>query len=117
MNTPRRVAILGGNRIPFARSNTVYSQASNQEMLTATLQGLVDRFNLDTANYELVIWFNGRPDTVRPSALVLENRIYRLHPILRKSVDKVVRQASYMPEGGSFFIPPLTAAVFVLPRR
>ena len=42
----RRVAILGGNRIPFARSNTVYSQASNQEMLTATLQGLVDRFNL-----------------------------------------------------------------------
>ncbi len=48
MTTPsiRRVAILGGNRIPFARSNTVYSQASNQEMLTATLQGLVDRFNL-----------------------------------------------------------------------
>lgn len=44
--TIRRVAILGGNRIPFARSNTVYSQASNQEMLTATLQGLVDRFNL-----------------------------------------------------------------------
>ncbi|MCF8167249.1 MAG: acetyl-CoA C-acetyltransferase [Rhodoferax sp.] len=46
MNTIRRVAILGGNRIPFARSNTVYSQASNQEMLTFTLQGLVDRFNL-----------------------------------------------------------------------
>ena len=78
---------------------------------------LVDRFNLDTAHYELVIWFNGRPDTVRPSALVLENRTYRLHPILRKSVDKVVCKASYMPEGGSFFIPPLTAAVFVLPRR
>ncbi|HEX5312337.1 acetyl-CoA C-acetyltransferase [Aquabacterium sp.] len=47
MNTTvRRVAIIGGNRIPFARSNTVYSHASNQEMLTATLQGLVDRFNL-----------------------------------------------------------------------
>ena len=45
-STIRRVAILGGNRIPFARSNTVYSQASNHEMLTATLQGLVDRFNL-----------------------------------------------------------------------
>jgi acetyl-CoA C-acetyltransferase len=42
----RRVAILGGNRIPFARSNTVYSTVSNQEMFTATLQGLVDRFNL-----------------------------------------------------------------------
>lgn len=46
MTTIRRVAILGGNRIPFARSNTVYSQASNQEMFTATLQGLIDRFNL-----------------------------------------------------------------------
>ncbi len=42
----RRVAIVGGNRIPFARSNTAYSNASNQEMLTATLQGLADRFNL-----------------------------------------------------------------------
>ncbi len=46
MNTVRRVAIIGGNRIPFARSNTVYSNVSNSEMLTATLQGLVDRFNL-----------------------------------------------------------------------
>jgi len=46
MNTIRRVAILGGNRIPFARSNTVYTHASNQDMLTATLQGLVDRFQL-----------------------------------------------------------------------
>lgn len=44
--TIRRVAILGGNRIPFARSNTVYSTATNQEMFTATLQGLVDRFKL-----------------------------------------------------------------------
>ena len=42
MNSIRRVAIVGGNRIPFARSNSVYAQASNQEMLTATLQGLVD---------------------------------------------------------------------------
>jgi len=42
----RRVAILGGNRIPFARSNTVYANASNHDMMTATLQGLVDRFNL-----------------------------------------------------------------------
>ena len=46
MNTIRRVAIIGGNRIPFARSSGAYAQASNQEMLTATLQGLVDRFNL-----------------------------------------------------------------------
>ncbi|WP_409019008.1 acetyl-CoA C-acetyltransferase [Brevundimonas vesicularis] len=46
LSAPRRVAIIGGNRIPFARSNTHYADASNQEMLTAALQGLVDRYNL-----------------------------------------------------------------------
>jgi acetyl-CoA C-acetyltransferase len=43
----RRVAVIGGNRIPFARSNTVYSTASNQQMLTAALDGLVTRFGLE----------------------------------------------------------------------
>lgn len=46
MTQPRRVAIVGGNRIPFARSNTVYATASNQEMLISALDGLVERFNL-----------------------------------------------------------------------
>src|SRR3989338_8757589 len=46
MNPPRRVAIVGGNRIPFARSNTLYATASNQQMLTAALEGLIERFNL-----------------------------------------------------------------------
>jgi acetyl-CoA C-acetyltransferase len=43
---PRRAAILGGNRIPFARSNGPYAQASNQDMLTSALDGLVARFGL-----------------------------------------------------------------------
>jgi acetyl-CoA C-acetyltransferase len=43
---PRRAAILGGNRIPFARSGGAYAEASNQDMLTATLDGLVARFGL-----------------------------------------------------------------------
>lgn len=42
----RRVAVLGGNRIPFARSNGPYATASNQDMLTAALDGLVARFGL-----------------------------------------------------------------------
>jgi acetyl-CoA C-acetyltransferase len=42
----RRAAIVGGNRIPFARSNSTYAQASNQDMLTATLDGLIARFGL-----------------------------------------------------------------------
>jgi acetyl-CoA C-acetyltransferase len=44
--TTRRVAVVGGNRIPFARSNTVYATASNQEMLTAAIDGLVVRYGL-----------------------------------------------------------------------
>lgn len=45
-NTPRRVAIIGGNRIPFARSNGAYFTASNMDMFTAALNGLVERYNL-----------------------------------------------------------------------
>jgi acetyl-CoA C-acetyltransferase len=47
IDKPRRVAVVGGNRIPFARSNSVYSRASNQDMLTAALDGLVARFSLE----------------------------------------------------------------------
>ncbi|HEY5941378.1 MAG TPA: acetyl-CoA C-acetyltransferase [Solirubrobacterales bacterium] len=43
----RKVAVVGGNRIPFARSNSVYSHASNQDMLTAALDGLIDRYGLE----------------------------------------------------------------------
>ncbi len=42
----RRVAIIGGNRIPFARSNGPYANASNQDMLTAALEGLIERYSL-----------------------------------------------------------------------
>ena len=43
----RRVAVLGGSRIPFARQNGPYAKASNQDMLTATLDSLVTRFGLE----------------------------------------------------------------------
>jgi acetyl-CoA C-acetyltransferase len=42
----RPVAVVGGNRIPFARSNSKYAHATNQDMLTAALDGLIDRFGL-----------------------------------------------------------------------
>src|SRR3981189_3122001 len=42
----RRVAIVGGVRIPFARGNGAYAQVGNQEMLTAALRGGVERFGL-----------------------------------------------------------------------
>jgi acetyl-CoA C-acetyltransferase len=43
----RRVAIVGGIRIPFARSYSAYASASNQDMLTAAFRGIVNRFKLE----------------------------------------------------------------------
>ena len=43
---PHRVAIIGGTRIPFCRAYTGYAKKSNQDMMTAALTGLVERFNL-----------------------------------------------------------------------
>lgn len=45
-NATRRVAIVGGVRIPFARANTAYADASVQELLTAVLRSLVERYRL-----------------------------------------------------------------------
>ncbi len=41
------MAVLGGRRVPFARQNGPYAKASNQDMLTAALDAVVDRFGLD----------------------------------------------------------------------
>ncbi len=45
-NGIRKVAIVGGARIPFCRSNTLYSHRSNQDMLTAAFKGVVDKYQL-----------------------------------------------------------------------
>lgn len=51
---PRAAAILGGNRIPFARSNGPYAHASNLDMLTSALDGLVARYALQGQELGLV---------------------------------------------------------------
>ncbi len=43
----RKVAVVGYNRIPFARQNTAYANASNQDMMVASIKGLIDRYHLD----------------------------------------------------------------------
>jgi acetyl-CoA C-acetyltransferase len=53
--TVRRAAVIGGNRIPFARSNGPYADASNQDMLTATIDGLAARFGLGGENVGEVV--------------------------------------------------------------
>ncbi|MBI1384869.1 MAG: acetyl-CoA C-acetyltransferase [Rhizobiales bacterium] len=42
----RRVAVVGGMRIPFCRSNSLYGDLSNLDMLAVSLEGLVERFSL-----------------------------------------------------------------------
>src|SRR5215475_4747865 len=46
-NSARRVAVLGGIRIPFARQNGAYAKASNQDMLIAMVDVLVSKFGLE----------------------------------------------------------------------
>ena len=51
----RRIAVIGGSRIPFCRSNTIYSEKTNLDMLAATIQGVVDRFGLDGKQLDEVV--------------------------------------------------------------
>jgi acetyl-CoA C-acetyltransferase len=53
--TLRRVGVVGGVRIPFCRSNTLYRDQSNLAMLTATLNGLVDKYNLQGVHLDEAI--------------------------------------------------------------
>src|SRR3954452_15280518 len=55
MTSPRPAAVLGGNRIPFARANVHYATESNQAMLTAAIDGLVARFSLQGEHVDEVV--------------------------------------------------------------
>src|SRR4051794_6433126 len=55
MTSPRHAAVVGGNRIPFARANGPYATESNQAMLTAAIDGLAARFSLGGARVDEVV--------------------------------------------------------------
>lgn len=54
-DTLRRVAVIGGVRTPFCRSNTLYADLSNLDMMTVALNGLVDRYNLKGVHIDEVV--------------------------------------------------------------
>ncbi len=54
-SSPRRIAIIGGSRIPFCRSNTLYADQTNLDMLAAAIQGVVDRYQLDGKKIDQVV--------------------------------------------------------------
>ncbi|HSA89928.1 MAG TPA: acetyl-CoA C-acetyltransferase [Burkholderiales bacterium] len=65
---PRRVAILGAARIPFARANGAFMEAGNQDMLTAAMKALVERFELR----------GQRPGEVAAGAVIKHSRDWNL---------------------------------------
>ena len=54
-NQIRRIAVIGGSRIPFCRSNSIFSEKTNLDMLAAAIQGVVDRFGLDGMQLDEVV--------------------------------------------------------------
>ena len=70
--TERPVAILGGNRIPFARQDKAYAKVSNQDMFTAALDGLVSRYSLQGERLGMVA---GGAVTNQPSDLTGERPV------------------------------------------
>lgn len=53
--TLRRVGIVGGVRTPFCRSNTLYADLSNQDLMTSALNGLIDRYRLKGVHIDEVV--------------------------------------------------------------
>jgi acetyl-CoA C-acetyltransferase len=98
-----RAAVIGGNRIPFARSNGPYADASNQDMLTATLDGLVARFGLQDQRVGEVVAgavlkhsrdFNLTRECVLGSALAHDTPAYDVQMACDTGLQAAVSSAS-----------------------
>ncbi|MFJ5557507.1 acetyl-CoA C-acetyltransferase [Streptomyces sp. NPDC093250] len=114
MSTPkptavRRVAVIGGSRVPFARSDGPYATASNQEMLTAALDGLVGRYDLQEpgAVGEFVAGavlkhardFNLARETVLGSALDARTPAYDIQQACGTGLQAVIAAANKIALG------------------
>src|SRR6476661_2674871 len=106
--TSRRVAVVGGNRIPFARSNTVYATASNQEMLTAAIDGLVTRYGLEGKRVDEVVAgavlkhsrdFNLTRESVLGSKLSPETPAYDIQQACDTGIQAAILVASKIALG------------------
>ncbi len=104
----RRVAVIGGNRIPFARSNTVYADASNQEMLTAALDGLADRYGLQGTRVDKVVAgavlkhsrdFNLTRESVLGSTLAPDTPAYDIQQACDTGIQAAILVASEIALG------------------
>src|ERR671928_1996323 len=99
----RQAAILGGNRIPFARRDREYAHASNQDMLTAALDGLISRFGLQGERLGEVAAggvlkrsrdFNLTRECVLGSALAPETPAYDVQQACGTSLETTIHVAN-----------------------
>jgi acetyl-CoA C-acetyltransferase len=104
----RRAVIVGGNRIPFARSGGAYAKSSNQDMLTAALDGLVARFGLqDEAIGEVAAGavlkhsrdFNLTREAVLGSALAPTTPAYDLQQACATGLETVISMSNKIKLG------------------
>ncbi|RDV12865.1 acetyl-CoA C-acetyltransferase [Arthrobacter sp. RT-1] len=104
----RRAVVVGGNRIPFARAGGSYAKSSNQDMLTAALDGLIARFGLQDERVGEVAAgavlkhsrdFNLTREAVLGSALSAETPAYDLQQACATGLETVVGLANKIKLG------------------
>ncbi|NKX49182.1 acetyl-CoA C-acetyltransferase [Arthrobacter deserti] len=104
----RSAVVIGGNRTPFARANGAYAGASNQDMLTAALDGLVARFGLQDERIGQVAAgavlehsrdFNLTREAVLGSALSPETPVYDLQQACATGLETVLGLANKIKLG------------------
>ncbi len=72
--------------------------------------------DLDPAHEGVVVVFNGQNEELTFTVAELIGRGYELHPVQQESADELARMAAFDAPSGTFTVPPLTTAVFVLPE-
>ncbi|MCZ9884446.1 acetyl-CoA C-acetyltransferase [Arthrobacter sp. B2a2-09] len=106
--TLRRAVVVGGNRIPFARTGGAYTKSSNQDMLTAALDGLIARFGLQEERIGEVAAgavlkhsrdFNLTREAVLGSALSAETPAYDLQQACATGLETVLGLANKIKLG------------------
>ncbi|MCC3274751.1 acetyl-CoA C-acetyltransferase [Arthrobacter sp. zg-Y20] len=104
----RKAVVIGGNRIPFARSGGKYTYSSNQDMLTAALDGLIARFGLQGERIGEVAGgavlkhsrdFNLTREAVLGSALAPETPAYDVQQACATGLETVVSLANKIKLG------------------
>lgn len=108
MQLPRSAVVVGGNRTPFAKANGAYAAASNHDLLTAAIDGVVARFGLAGQRLDEVVAgavlkhtrdFNLTREVVLSSALAPETPACDLQQACGTGLEAVIYLANKIALG------------------